>query len=103
MLDGVSDRTAGNLAWGSDIASVHTECGSGWQVFATQSGTGPVDTIRVYEVPDREPVLMSAPLEFSGAITALWAESNGNTAVAVLRDSESGKYEAYRLTINCGQ
>ena len=103
MLDGVSDRTAGNLAWGSDIASVHTECGSGWQVLATQSGTGPVDTIRVYEVPDREPVLMSAPLEFSGAITALWAESNGNTAVAVLHDSESGKYEAYRLTINCGQ
>jgi len=103
MLDGVSDRTAGNFAWGSDIASVHTECGSGWQVLATQSGTVPSDTIRVYEVPDREPVLMSTPLEFSGAITALWTESNGNTAVAISHNSESGKYEAYRLTVTCSQ
>ncbi len=103
MLDGVSDRAAGNLAWGSDIASIHTECGSGWQVLATQNGTGANDTVRTYEIPDREPVLMSAPLEFAGAMTALWTESNGNTAVAISHNSESGKYEAYRLTVTCGQ
>jgi hypothetical protein len=103
MLDGVTDRMAGKLGWGSDLASVHTECGSGWQVLATQAGTAPHDTLRVYEVPDREPVLVSLPLEFNGAITALWAESSGNTAVAVSHNSESGKYEAYRLTIACGQ
>jgi hypothetical protein len=103
MLDGITDRTAGNIGWGSDIASVHTECGPGWQVLATQSGAGPGDTVRAYEVPDREPVLVSQALDFSGSITAMWAESNGNTAVAVSRNGETGKYEAYRLTIACGQ
>ena len=103
MLDGVSDRAAGNLAWGSDIASIHTECGSGWQVLATQSGTPPNDTVRTYEIPDREPVLMAAPMEFSGAITALWTESNGNNAVAISHNSENGKYEAYRLAVTCSQ
>jgi hypothetical protein len=103
VLDGISDRIADNLGWGSDIASVHTECGSGWQVLATQSGTGPGDSIRSYEIPDREPVLVSQPLEFGGQITALWSESNGNTAVAVSRNSETGKYEAYRLSIACSQ
>ncbi len=103
MLDGVSDRMDVNLAWGSDIASIHTECGSGWQVLATQNGTGPNDSVRTYEIPDREPVLMAAPLEFSGTITALWSESSGNTAIAISHNSENGKYEAYRLSVTCGQ
>ncbi len=103
MLDGVSDRIAGKLGWGSDIASLHTECGSGWQVLATQAGSGPRDWVRAYEIRDREPVLVSQALEFGGTITALWAESNGNTAVAVSRNSETGRYEAYRLTMACGR
>jgi hypothetical protein len=103
MLDGITDRTAGKMGWGSDVTSVHSECGSGWQVLVSQSGAGLGDTIRAYEVPDREPVLASQPLEFGGSISAMWAESNGNTAVAVSRNGETGKYEAYRLTIACGQ
>lgn len=103
MLDGITDRAAGKLGWGSDIVSVHTECGSGWQVLATQNGVGPGDTVRAYEVPDREPVLVSQALEFNGSITSMWAESSANTAVAVSRNAETGKYEAYRLTIACSQ
>jgi hypothetical protein len=103
MLDGISDRATGKLGWGSDIASIHTECGSGWQILTTQAGAGPHDTIRAYEFPDREPVLVSQSVDFNGMITALWSESNGNTAVGVLRNSETGKYEAYRLNIACSQ
>jgi hypothetical protein len=103
MLDGITDRASGKLGWGSDIASVHTECGTGWQVLATQAGSGPHDTVRAYEIPDREPALVSQSLDFDGMITAFWAESNGNTAVAVARNSETGKYEAYRLTVACSQ
>ncbi|HKD01068.1 MAG TPA: hypothetical protein VKB77_01505 [Terriglobales bacterium] len=103
MLDGVTDRAAGKLGWGSDMASVHSECGSGWQVLATEAGSGVPDRIRVYEIPDREPVLVSVPLEFPGPVTALWPESNGNTAVAVSENLETRKYEAYRLTLACGQ
>ena len=103
MLDGIADRATNKLGWGSDLTSIHTECGSGWQVLTTQAGAGPHDSIRAYEFPDREPVSVSQPVDFNGIITALWAESNGNTAVAVSRNSETGKYEAYRLSIACGQ
>ena len=38
-----------------------------------------------------------------GNITALWAESTGGGAVAVSHNLETGRYEAFRLTITCGQ
>ena len=35
LLDGSTDQVLEKLGWGSDIASVHSGCGSGWQVLAT--------------------------------------------------------------------
>jgi hypothetical protein len=102
LLDGITDQVAGKLGWGSDIAGVHTGCGSGWQVLATASGDTGSDTVRAFEVLDREPIAMSPPAESGGAITALWAESSGTSAIAVSRNSETGRYEAFRLTITCG-
>jgi hypothetical protein len=102
MLDGITDRTAGKLAWGSDIASVHSGCGSGWQVLATENGDSRSDTVRAFEFPDRDPIAVSQPADFGGPITVLWAESSGNGAIAVSRNSETGRYEAFRLTITCG-
>jgi len=103
LLDGITDRAAGKLGWGSDIAGVKSSCGSGWQVLATSSGDGPNDAVRAYEFPDREPVAVSQPAEFAGSITALWAESGAASAVAVSHNSETGRYEAFRLSITCGQ
>lgn len=103
LLDGITDRAAGKLGWGSDIAGVKSNCGSGWQVLATRSGDGPSDAVRAYEFPDREPVAVSQPVDFAGSITALWAESSASSAVAVSNNAESGRYEAFRLTITCGQ
>jgi hypothetical protein len=102
LLDGITDQTAGKLGWGSDITSVHSGCGSGWQILATRSGVSPEDTVRAFEFPDREPIAASQPLEFSGGIKSLSTESGGSSAVAVSRNSETGRYEAFRLTINCG-
>ena len=39
-------------------------------------------------------------LEFSGPITALW--SAGNSATAVSRDLQTGRYAAYSLAPTCG-
>jgi hypothetical protein len=102
MLDGITDRTAGKLAWGNDIASVQSGCGSGWQVLATENGDSRSDTVRAFEFPDRDPIAVSQPADFGGPITVLWAESSGNGAIAVSRNSETGRYEAFRLTITCG-
>jgi hypothetical protein len=107
MVDGVSDQAA-RVAWGSDMTSVRTACGAGWQVLATTSesgseaGTG--DSVRAYEFPDRDPVAVSAALDFPvGMITALWTEAKADTAIAVVRNRENGSYEAFRLALVCSQ
>jgi hypothetical protein len=89
------------LKWGSDIAGVRTACGSGWQVLASSSDEGISDTVRAYEFPDRDPVAVSAVIEFPGALSALWTEAKGDTAVAVSKNEETGNYEAFRLGVAC--
>ena len=106
MVDGVSDQT-GRFAWGSDLTSVKTTCGAGWQVLAASSeasseeSTG--DSVRAYEFPDRDPVAVSAAIGFAGAITALWTEAKGDTAIAIAKNRETGSYEAFRLQVVCSQ
>ena len=102
LVDGVSEQAA-KLGWGSDLASVKTSCGAGWQVLATSSGDQEEDTVRAYEFPDRDPVAVSAALDFPGAITALWTEAKGDTAIAVAKNHETGSYEAFRLALACSQ
>jgi hypothetical protein len=102
LLDGSTDQVMEKLGWGSEIASVHSGCGSGWQVLATAPGDGRSDAVRVFEVAGRESVAAGAPLDVSGAVTALWTESSGTGAVAVAHSFETGRYEAFRLILTCG-
>ena len=101
ISDGSTDRTM-KLNWGSDLAGVKTACGAGWQVLATSTTEGS-DSVRAYEVPDRDPVAVSAAVDFSGPISALWTEGRGDTAVVVMRNPETGNYEAFRLAVACSQ
>ena len=59
--------------------------------------------MRAYEVPDRDPVAVTAEVDFAGPITALWTEAKGDTAIAVEKNRETGSYEAFRLAISCSQ
>jgi hypothetical protein len=102
MIDGVSDQIT-NFSWGSDLASLKTACGAGWQVLASSAGGQARDSIRAYELPERDPIAVSHDVDFDGSITALWTESRGDTAVAVSRNRETGTYEAFRLAMACGQ
>jgi hypothetical protein len=102
FLDGNTDQVVEKLGWGSDIASVRSGCGSGWQVLATAAGDGRNDAVRVFEETGRTPVAIGAPLDVNGAITALWTESNGSGAIAVAHNFETGSYEAFRLILTCG-
>ncbi len=103
LLDGSTDRVVEKLGWGSDIASVRSGCGSGWQILATGAGEGRSDAVRAFEVIGREPVAVSAPLDVNGVITALWTEFGGTGVVAVAHNPETGRYEAFRLTLTCGR
>jgi hypothetical protein len=108
MIDGISDATvkpgADKAKWSSDLASVHTACGAGWQVMAGSSSEDANNTnVRAYEFPDRDPVAVSAAVVLPGEVTALWTEAKGDSAIAVIRDRETGDYEAYRLSVACSQ
>ncbi|HEY6371356.1 MAG TPA: hypothetical protein VIX37_12320 [Candidatus Sulfotelmatobacter sp.] len=104
MVDGVSDQGM-KLGWGSDLTSVKTSCGAGWQVLATSPADETGDSVRAYEFPDRDLVAVSGAVDFpgGGVITALWTEAKDDTAVAVTRNRETGTYEAFRLAVVCSQ
>jgi hypothetical protein len=72
-------------------------------VVASDRQAGGNDKLRAYEVADREPMAVGSAVDFAGPITALWSKEDGETAVAVERNGESGKYEAFSLAIACHQ
>jgi hypothetical protein len=103
LLDGMSDQVATRWGWGSDMAAVRSDCGLGWQVLATSRGDGLSDTVQAFEIADREPAAVSTTVEFGGSVTALWADSDSASAIAVAQDSGTGQYEASRLSITCSR
>jgi hypothetical protein len=68
----------------------------------SESGDPAQDSLRAYEIPDRDPVVASSPVEFDGAVVVLWPESSGNGAIAIVKREDTGWYEAYRISIACG-
>lgn len=102
MVDGMSDQ-ASRLEWGSDITTMKTSCGAGWQVLAASAGNEGGDSFRAYEFPDRDPIAVSPPIELPGGLSALWTEARGDSAVAIVNNRETGSYEAYRLAVACTQ
>jgi len=102
LIDGFTDQAIRGLRWGSDLAAVHSSCGAGTQVLVSDSGDPERDTLRAFEVPDRDPVVASSAIDFDGRIVALWPETGGNNAMAIVQREESGWYEAHRVSISCG-
>ena len=102
LIDGMNEQPS-TFPWGSDIASVRTGCGAGSQVLATTSGDQAADSIRAYEFPDRDPVAVSAAVDFPGPVSALWTEARGDSAIAIVKDRDAGSYEAFRLSLACAQ
>ncbi len=104
LMDGVNDVVARPRDWGSDIATARSPCGAQTQVFVTGTADyGSSDTIRAFEIADREPVEVAPPLEVNGPVTALWTAADGRSATTVIRNLQTGKYDALELTITCGQ
>ena len=102
MLDGMTDQVIRGATWGSQLASVRSSCGSGTQLLVSENGDPAQDSVRAIEIPDRDPVTASSPLEFDGPIVALWTEGSGNGVFAIVKRQDTGWYEAYRISISCG-
>jgi hypothetical protein len=91
------------VAWGSDIASLHSACG-GWLVLAAQSSSsGERAAVTAFRYAGGRFVPASRPIEWPGTITALWPAANGSTTIVVSRNPETRINEAYSLSISCGR
>jgi hypothetical protein len=90
--------------WGSQIVGLQTGCGDGWQVLASQAGDlNEADAVQAYEIVNRKPVPVSSPIEFAGPVTELWPLADGIGAIAIARNLQTDVYEAFRLSVSCGQ
>src|SRR6202140_275927 len=102
LVDGMTDQLIRGGKWGSDLAAVHSGCGTGTQLLVAESGDTERDSLRAFEIPDRDPVAVSAAADFDGRVVALWPESSSNGAAAIVKRKDTGRYEAYRVSISCG-
>jgi len=102
LVDGMTDQAVRSVKWGGDLSALHSACGTGTQMLASESGDGEHDSLRAFEIPDRDPVAASAPIEFEGRIVALWPETNGAAVMVIVNREDTGWYEAYRTSISCG-
>jgi len=108
LVDGRTQIVDANLdpagliaGWGSDLAATDARCGAGTQILATKPGDShETDSIRAYSLINRVPAPLTAPVDFPGPVTALWT-SNGISAIAVVLDLSTGRYQAYLLTVLC--
>jgi hypothetical protein len=90
--------------WGSDLAGIASDCGSGWQVLATRAADYTLpDSLAVYEIANREAVEVGAPLEFAGPITAMWSAADGRSATVIVHNPRTGSYEAFSVSAVCGR
>jgi hypothetical protein len=102
ILDASLDPAGSVPSWGSDITGTEAHCGSGAQVLATRPGDGTVtDAVQAFSIVNRSATALTLPLEFPGPVTALWPNV-GISAVAIVHNLATGRYEAYVITVSCG-
>lgn len=90
--------------WGSDIATVKSDCGAGWQILATQPvDRTEIDAITAYELAGGEFRAVSDPMEMDGPIVAMWSGEGGGPARTVVRNLKTGDYEAYFIKVGCSR
>ena len=82
--------------WDSEIAGVADPCGDGQLVLASAA-----DSVRAFALRNTRPVPVSQPLEFPGAVTALWPADSHHAATAVIHNLETDRYAAFHLDLRC--
>lgn len=102
VFDSNLEPVASFAGWGSDLVGISARCAGGSQVLATRSGdTNEPDAIQAFGLTNHMPVPLGPSVTFNGPVTALWP-AGSTAAVAVARDTTTGKYSAYVLTMVCG-
>jgi len=106
-----ADAVASFSGWGSEIASLASLCGSGWQLLVTGNGDWTeTDEIHAVEIQNHRAHSVSPPVEFPGPVVLLLTPGSAtdaspavkSSAIGIVRNLQTGMYETYRLTMACG-
>jgi hypothetical protein len=81
--------------WGSDFALISPGC-SGQKILASETSS---DAVALYGIVNHQPIQMSDVIALPGPITAIWAQGSG--AVVMVKNSKTGRYEAYSASMDC--
>jgi hypothetical protein len=93
-----ANRTQRNSAdlW-QDLAVISSTC-SGRKILATDLDS---HALALFDVVNHSAVRVSDSLQMPGTITATWA--SGSTGIAVVRNKNTSRYEAYSISVDCGR
>jgi hypothetical protein len=91
------DASAGGNS-GPDRESIANPCGAGLVEIAS-SANNEHDSVRAWDGADPA----SDPLPLPGPVTALWPAESRGEATLVVRNLQTGEYEASRLLVACAQ
>ena len=88
--------------WGSSLATLPNECKGNWLVLTTRPGDGTQnDQLIAMEIVNRDASIASNPVEVNGTVDALWIAPDNSAVHAVIKNHETGAYEAHRITVRC--
>lgn len=99
VVNRAGQAIAGSEGWGDDIAPVDDACGGNIAVLAS-SPTAGHDEVRAYTAQGAPG---SDALSLPGAVTALWPAETRGQVTLVVRNAQTGEYEASRLGLACSQ
>jgi len=90
------------VEWGSDLVSLSINCREGLLVVASGARDHTSrDTLQGFEVDPRTVTPVTAAAEFPGPILSL-RNASESEAIAIAFNLTTGNYEAYRVTMVCG-
>ena len=97
---GASRTVAGTRDWGSDLAALHSGCGTGTQVVVSGSGDAVNDSLRAYNLPLLEAEPASEPLQLDGSVMGVNAAADGKSLLTIVHHANN-QYEVDRVTALC--
>jgi len=104
IQDRMGAMAPGTESWGSDLVSVTNPCDSGSVLIVSLAGDSREhDQVRIFEIVGGQPVARSESVSLSGPVTALWPAEAPAQATLVVRNSNTGNYEASRLAVACAE
>jgi hypothetical protein len=89
----------GAEGWGSDIAAAEDPCAGAPTIIASGAATDH-DEVRAF-TPQATPASEALPLP--GPVTALWPAETRGQVTLVIRNAQTGEYEASRLGLACSR